>query len=76
MHCSPLGDPNAIDAITPYLRHFICVDTNAIDTARHTELEQQVMTQHRWFTADELSDWHEAVFPPNLAKIAGLDQAR
>ena len=58
-------------------RYFMVrVDTNAIDTARHTELEQQVMTQHRWFTADELSDWHEAVFPQNLAKIAGLDQAR
>lgn len=40
-----------------------------IDTAGHTELEQQLMTQHRWFTLDELENWHEAVFPVNLADM-------
>ncbi|MFN4020492.1 MAG: NUDIX hydrolase [Erythrobacter sp.] len=40
-----------------------------IDTAGHTALEQQLMTQHRWFTLDELEAWPEAVFPVNLADM-------
>ena len=40
-----------------------------IDTSRHTETEQALMTQHRWFTLDELSDWPEPVFPVNLADM-------
>lgn len=38
-----------------------------VDTAGHTELEQALMTQHRWFTLAELESWHEALFPVNLA---------
>jgi 8-oxo-dGTP pyrophosphatase MutT (NUDIX family) len=40
-----------------------------IDTSGHTETEQALMTQHRWFTLDELEDWPEAVFPANLADM-------
>ena len=40
-----------------------------VDTAGHTELEQALMTQHRWFTLAELENWHEAVFPVNLAEM-------
>jgi 8-oxo-dGTP pyrophosphatase MutT (NUDIX family) len=40
-----------------------------IDTSRHTALEQQLMTQHRWFTLEELEDWPEAVFPADLATM-------
>lgn len=40
-----------------------------VDTAGHTELERRVMTQHRWFTLDELESWHEAVFPVELAAM-------
>ena len=40
-----------------------------IDTAGHTELERALMTQHRWFTLDELESWHEAVFPVELAAM-------
>ena len=40
-----------------------------IDTSRHTETEQALMTQHRWFTLDELDSWPEAVFPANLAAM-------
>lgn len=40
-----------------------------IDTSRHTALEQQLMTQHRWFTLEELASWPEAVFPVNLAAM-------
>lgn len=54
-------------------RYFIVRVAEArIETSGHTELEQQVMTQHRWFTAHELIGWHEAVFPANLAEIASL----
>jgi 8-oxo-dGTP pyrophosphatase MutT (NUDIX family) len=40
-----------------------------IDTSRHTALEQQLMTQHRWFTRAELANWPEAVFPVTLADM-------
>lgn len=40
-----------------------------IDTSRHTETEQALITQHRWFTLDELTDWPEAVFPVELADM-------
>ena len=40
-----------------------------IDTSRHTETEQALMTQHRWFTLDELEHWHEAIFPVELADM-------
>jgi 8-oxo-dGTP pyrophosphatase MutT (NUDIX family) len=41
----------------------------AIDTSRHTETELALMTQHRWFTLDELESWHEAIFPVELADM-------
>ncbi|MBV7264690.1 NUDIX hydrolase [Erythrobacter ani] len=48
-------------------RYFVVHAAKAeIDTSHHTELEQKLMTRHRWFTLDELSDWHEALFPENL----------
>ncbi|MEL7189435.1 MAG: NUDIX domain-containing protein [Pseudomonadota bacterium] len=51
-------------------RYFIVrVPDTTISTAHHTELEQKVMTQHRWFNLEELCDWHEAVFPENLSAI-------
>ena len=40
-----------------------------VDTAGHTALEQKLMTQHRWFTLEELETWHEAVYPVNLADM-------
>jgi 8-oxo-dGTP pyrophosphatase MutT (NUDIX family) len=43
------------------------VTDTAVSTAGHTELEQRVMTGHRWFTLDELESWHEALFPADLA---------
>lgn len=54
-------------------RYFrVRVTDSRVDTAGHTELERKVMTRHRWFTLAELEDWPEAVFPENLAAIAGL----
>lgn len=40
-----------------------------IDTSGHTETELALMTQHRWFTLAELEDWHEAIFPVELANM-------
>ncbi|UYV14295.1 NUDIX hydrolase [Porphyrobacter sp. ULC335] len=45
------------------------VDEARIDTSGHTETELALMTQHRWFTLNELEHWHEAVFPVELAAI-------
>jgi 8-oxo-dGTP pyrophosphatase MutT (NUDIX family) len=45
------------------------VTDTAVSTAGHTALEQQLMTQHRWFTLEELESWHEAVFPVDLAAM-------
>lgn len=55
-------------------RYFLIrVTDTRVETAGHTELEQKVMTQHRWFAREELGQWHEALFPPNLAEI--IEQA-
>ena len=51
-------------------RYFIVrVDTAEIDNSHHTALEQQVMTQHRWFNLQELANWHEALFPVELPRM-------
>ena len=51
-------------------RYFLVrTDRAEISTTGHTALEQQVMTQHRWFTMGELYSWHELVFPQNLADL-------
>jgi 8-oxo-dGTP pyrophosphatase MutT (NUDIX family) len=58
------------ERVQAYERFFLVRVTEAsIDTSRHTALEQQLMTQHRWFTLDELADWHELVFPVELADM-------
>lgn len=64
------------EAVQADERYFLVRVTQAtISTAHHTELEQRVMTQHRWFTLDELENWHEALFPDNLAEIIALHKA-
>lgn len=56
-------------------RYFLLrVEDEAISTAHHTELEQKVMTQHRWFTRQEIADWPEEIFPETLIEI--LDTAK
>jgi 8-oxo-dGTP pyrophosphatase MutT (NUDIX family) len=58
------------ERVQAYERFFLVRVAEArVDTSRHTALEQQLMTQHRWFTLDELADWPEAVFPVNLADM-------
>lgn len=43
-----------------------------IDTSGHTVLEQKLMTQHRWFTRRDLTEWPEAIFPENLIDLIAL----
>lgn len=40
-----------------------------IDTTRHTATEQALMTEHHWFTLEELADWYEPIFPAALADM-------
>jgi 8-oxo-dGTP pyrophosphatase MutT (NUDIX family) len=49
--------------------YLVRVAEAAIDTSRHTALEQRLMTQHRWFTRTELADWPEAVFPETIVQM-------
>lgn len=56
--------------------YLVRVPEARIDTSRHTALEQQLMTQHRWFTPAELADWPEAVFPQNLAAMIAQQENR
>ena len=58
------------ELVQAYERFFLVRVAEArVDTSRHTVLEQQLMTQHRWFTLDELENWHEALFPVELAAM-------
>lgn len=38
----------------------------AIDTSRHTPLEQRVMQEWRWFDRDAIRAHHEPIFPEDL----------
>lgn len=58
------------ELVQAYERFFIVHVAEArVDTSRHTVIEQQMMTQHRWFTLEELANWTEVVFPAELADI-------
>ena len=51
-------------------RYFsIRVDGDAVSSAGHTELEQQVMLTHRWWAPGELEAQDEAWFPDNLTAL-------
>lgn len=58
------------ELVQAYERFFLVrVADTQVSTAGHTALEQQLMTQHRWFTLEELENWHEALFPVELADM-------
>ncbi|UIP06326.1 NUDIX domain-containing protein [Erythrobacter sp. SDW2] len=44
-----------------------------VDISGHTELEQRLMKEHRWFTRAELSGWHEYIYPRDLAELIEKD---
>jgi 8-oxo-dGTP pyrophosphatase MutT (NUDIX family) len=47
----------------------IDADAFEVDTGGHTELERRVMTQWRWFTANDLATWPETIYPEDLAAM-------
>ena len=42
---------------------------NALSREHWTELEQEVMTEHRWWSRAELAETEEVVFPENLLEM-------
>ena len=59
------GEP--VTADERYVR--IRVPVGEIVTHGHTELEREIMREHRWFTRTELHDWHEPIFPPEILNL-------
>jgi 8-oxo-dGTP pyrophosphatase MutT (NUDIX family) len=53
------------------LEHFfwLRVEATQIDTSGHTELEREVMQEHRWFTRAELTGWPETIYPLDLTRL-------
>ncbi|MCW3836631.1 NUDIX hydrolase [Sphingomonas canadensis] len=53
--------------VTADERYFLIRSDNcAIDPSGHTELERRVMQEWRWFTREEIAEWHEPIFPVEL----------
>jgi len=40
-----------------------------VDTSGFTDYEQRSMTEHRWWSVDELEDTHDVVWPKGLASL-------
>lgn len=64
-----LGEPITSD------ERFYRVRTTSFmpDTRGHTEIEQALINEHRWFTRAELANWHEPVFPVNILELLDLE---
>lgn len=72
----PLGvmrEANYVYAGEPVraIEHFFVhrVETAAIDTSGHTELEREAMQEHRWFTRVEIGDWPETIYPLEILEL-------
>jgi 8-oxo-dGTP pyrophosphatase MutT (NUDIX family) len=62
------------EPVTADERYFrIRVPTGDIATHGHTELEREIMREHRWFTRSDLADWAEPIFPPEILRIFDLE---
>ena len=58
------------EPVTADERYFrIAVPTCEIVTHGHTDLERQIMREHRWFTRAELAAWPEPIFPPEILEL-------
>ena len=56
--------------VTADERYFrIRVPACEIATQGHTELEREIMRDHRWFVRDELVAWPEPIFPPEILEL-------
>lgn len=45
------------------------VPHDRVDISGHTEQEQRLMKEHRWFTREDLTSWHEYIYPRGLAEL-------
>ncbi|MDP3675542.1 MAG: NUDIX domain-containing protein [Novosphingobium sp.] len=64
------------EPVTADERYFrIGVAACEIETHGHTELEREIMQDHRWFTRAELAAWHEPVFPPEILTLLETEAA-
>jgi len=58
------------EPVTADERYFrIRVPACDIATHGHTELEREIMQDHRWFTRAELAAWPEPIFPPEILQL-------
>ena len=58
------------EPVTADERYFrIRIPACDIDTSAHTELEREIMRSHRWFTRDEIANWHEPIFPAEILEL-------
>lgn len=67
-----LGEP--VRSIEHFFQHR--TTTIRIDTSGHTELERDVMQEHRWFVRAELMDWHETIYPRDIVELVALVRER
>lgn len=61
------AEGETVEADERYFR--IRVPHVELDTSGHTPLERRIMQVHRWFTRQELADWHEPIFPPEILDL-------
>ena len=62
------------EPVTADERYFrIHVPACEIATHGHTDLEREIMREHRWFTRAELADWAEPIFPPEILTLLDLE---
>jgi 8-oxo-dGTP pyrophosphatase MutT (NUDIX family) len=58
------------EPVTADERYFLVrVPACEIATDGHTDLEREIMLEHRWFTRAELAAWHETIFPPEILEL-------
>lgn len=55
---------------------FFRVNTSAFapDTSGYTEIERALIQDHRWFTRQELAEWHEPIFPVNVVELLDMKE--
>ena len=62
------------EPVTADERYFrIRVPACEIATHGHTELEREIMREHRWFTRAELAEWDEPIFPPEILTLLEVE---
>ena len=58
------------EPVTADERYFrVRVPACEIDTSSHTELEREIMKDHRWFARAEIASCPEPIFPPEIIEL-------